>query len=228
MPSDKTIGGGDAFNTSSRNGLGQARAAHGLRRPRADLHRRGATGTYRQLYHPEQLISGKEDAANNYARGHYTVGKEIVDLVLDRIRKLADNCTGLKGFVVFNAVGGARARASAAPRAPLGRLRPQVEADVHDLPVAAGLDRGRRAVQLRALDALALEHSDVSFMVDNEALYDICRRNLDIERPTYTNLNRLVAQIISSLRRRSASTARSTSTSPSSRPTWCRTRASTS
>ena len=46
------------------------------------------TGTYRQLFHPEQLITGKEDAANNYARGHYTVGKELVDLVLDRIRKL--------------------------------------------------------------------------------------------------------------------------------------------
>ena len=55
------------------------------------------TGTYRQLFHPEQLISGKEDAANNFARGHYTIGKEIVDLVLDRIRKLADNCTGLQG-----------------------------------------------------------------------------------------------------------------------------------
>ena len=41
-------------------------------------------------------MSGKEDATNNYARGHYTVGKEIVDLVLDRIRKLADNCTGLQ------------------------------------------------------------------------------------------------------------------------------------
>jgi tubulin alpha len=39
------------------------------------------TGSYRQLFHPEQLMSGKEDAANNYARGHYTVGKEIVDLV---------------------------------------------------------------------------------------------------------------------------------------------------
>ena len=24
------------------------------------------TGTYRQLFHPEQLISGKEDAANNF------------------------------------------------------------------------------------------------------------------------------------------------------------------
>jgi hypothetical protein len=32
------------------------------------------TGTYRQLFHPEQLITGKEDAANNYARGHYTIG----------------------------------------------------------------------------------------------------------------------------------------------------------
>lgn len=46
------------------------------------------TGTYRQLFHPEQLITGKEDAANNYARGHYTVGKEMIDSVLDRIRKL--------------------------------------------------------------------------------------------------------------------------------------------
>ena len=43
-----------------------------------------------------QLISGKEDAANNSARGHYTIGKEIVDLCLERIRKLADNCTGLQ------------------------------------------------------------------------------------------------------------------------------------
>ncbi|CAH1266868.1 TUBA1B [Branchiostoma lanceolatum] len=64
------------------------------------------TGTYSQLNHPEQLITGKEDAANNYARGHYTVGKEIIDLVLDRLRKLADQNTGLQGFLVFNAVGG--------------------------------------------------------------------------------------------------------------------------
>lgn len=32
-------------------------------------------GPYRKLFHPEQMITGKEDAANNYARGHYTVGK---------------------------------------------------------------------------------------------------------------------------------------------------------
>ena len=64
------------------------------------------TGAYRQLFHPDQLITGKEDAANNYARGHYTIGKEMVDLVLDRIRKLADNCTGLQGFLIFHSFGG--------------------------------------------------------------------------------------------------------------------------
>ena len=26
-------------------------------------------------------FSGKEDAANNFARGHYTVGKEVIDMV---------------------------------------------------------------------------------------------------------------------------------------------------
>merc|ERR1712164_219632 len=44
-----------------------------------------------------------------------------------------------------------------------------------------------------------LEHTDVTFCLDNEALYDVCRRNLDIERPTCTNLNRLFAQVASSL-----------------------------
>jgi tubulin alpha len=39
------------------------------------------TGTYRHLFHPEQLLTGKEDAANNYARGHYTVGQEIIEVL---------------------------------------------------------------------------------------------------------------------------------------------------
>lgn len=56
------------------------------------------TGPYKRLFHPEQMVTGKEDAANNYARGHYTVGKEIIDIVLDRIRRLAENCAGLQGI----------------------------------------------------------------------------------------------------------------------------------
>uniref|UniRef100_A0A3B5M1P6 Uncharacterized protein n=1 Tax=Xiphophorus couchianus TaxID=32473 RepID=A0A3B5M1P6_9TELE len=90
MPSDKTIGGGDdSFNTFfSETGAGK----HVPRAIFVDLEPtvidEVRTGTYRQLFHPEQLITGKEDAANNYARGHYTIGKEIIDLVLDRTRKL--------------------------------------------------------------------------------------------------------------------------------------------
>lgn len=68
MPSDKTIGGGDdAFNTFfSETGAGK----HVPRAIFLDLEPTVIdeirTGTYRQLFHPEQLISGKEDAANNF------------------------------------------------------------------------------------------------------------------------------------------------------------------
>ena len=43
-----------------------------------------------------------------------------------------------------------------------------------------------------------VEDADVTNRVDNEAVYDIRRRNLDIERQTYANLN-LIAQMISFL-----------------------------
>ncbi|KAF9491342.1 tubulin alpha [Pleurotus eryngii] len=44
-----------------------------------------------------------------------------------------------------------------------------------------------------------LEHSDCSFMVDNEAIYDICKQKLDVVSPSFTNLNRLIAQVVSSV-----------------------------
>ena len=84
-------GGDDSFNTFfSETGAGK----HVPRAVYIDLEPTVVdevrTGTYRQLFHPEQLISGKEDAANNYARGYYNIGKDIIDLALDKIRKLAD------------------------------------------------------------------------------------------------------------------------------------------
>jgi tubulin alpha len=44
-----------------------------------------------------------------------------------------------------------------------------------------------------------IEHMDVNVVLDNEAIYDICKRNLHIQSPTYINMNRMVAQVISSL-----------------------------
>ncbi|KAI8925347.1 Tubulin/FtsZ, GTPase domain-containing protein, partial [Entophlyctis helioformis] len=203
MPSDKTIGGGDdSFNTFfSETGAGK----HVPRTVFVDLEPTVVdevrTGTYRQLFHPEQLITGKEDAANNYARGHYTIGKEIVDLVLDRIRKLADNCTGLQGFLVFHSFGGGTGSGFGALL--LERLsvdygkKSKLEFSVYPAPqVSTAVVEPYNSI---LTTHTTLEHSDCAFMVDNEAIYDICRRNLDIERPTYTNLNRLIAQVVSSI-----------------------------
>jgi tubulin alpha len=129
------------------------------------------------------------------------VGKEIVDLCLDRIRKLADNCTGLQGFLVFNAVGGGtgsglgsllleRLSVDYGKKSKLGFTvypSPQVSTSV--------VEPYNSVLSTHSL----LEHTDVAVLLDNEAIYDICRRSLDIERPTYTNLNRLVSQVDSSL-----------------------------
>jgi tubulin alpha len=159
------------------------------------------TGTYRALFHPEQLITGKEDAANNYARGHYTIGKEIIDLTLDRVRRLADACTGLQGFLVFHSFGGGTG--SGFTSLLMERLsvdfgkKSKLEFSVYPAPqVSTAVVEPYNSI---LTTHTTLEHSDCAFMVDNEAIYDICRRNLSIERPTYTNLNRLIAQIVSSI-----------------------------
>uniref|UniRef100_A0A8C6XKP0 Tubulin alpha chain n=1 Tax=Naja naja TaxID=35670 RepID=A0A8C6XKP0_NAJNA len=159
------------------------------------------TGTYHSLFHPEQLISGKEDAANNYARGHYTIGKEIIDTVLGRIRKMADQCSGLQGFLVFHSFGGGTG--SGFTSLLMERLsveyskKSKLEFSVYPAPqVSTAVVEPYNSI---LTTHTTLEHSDCSFMVDNEAIYDICNRNLDVESPTYTNLNRLIGQIVSSV-----------------------------
>jgi len=203
MPSDKTVGGGDdSFNTffaETGSGKHVPRAVFVDTEPTVIDEVR--TGTYRQLFHPEQLITGKEDAANNYARGHYTIGKEIVDLVLDRIRKLADQCTGLQGFLIFHSFGGGTG--SGFTSLLMERLsvdygkKSKLEFAIYPAPqVSTAVVEPYNAI---LTTHTTLEHSDCAFMVDNEAIYDICRRNLDVERPSYTNLNRLIGQIVSSI-----------------------------
>jgi len=203
MPGDKTPGKEvDAFNTfftETSSGKHVPRAVMVDLEPSVVDEVR--TGAYRQLWHPEQLITGKEDAANNYARGHYTIGKELVDVTLDRIRKLSENCTGLQGFIVFHSVGGGTG--SGFGSLLLERLsvdygkKSKLDFCVYPSPQVstAVVEPYNSVLSTHSL----LEHTDVAFMLDNEAIYDICQKSLDIERPTYTNLNRLVAQVISSL-----------------------------
>merc|ERR1711976_1099233 len=203
MPSDKTIGGGDdSFTTFF------AETGSGKHVPRAvflDLEPTVVdevrVGTYRQLFHPSQMISGKEDAANNYARGHYTIGKEIVDLVLDRVRKLADQCSGLQGFLLFHSFGGGTG--SGFTSLLMERLsvdygkKSKLEFAIYPAPqISTAVVEPYNSI---LTTHTTLEHSDCCFMVDNEAIYDISKRSLGVERPSYTNLNRLIGQIVSSI-----------------------------
>ncbi|XP_023324520.1 tubulin alpha chain [Eurytemora carolleeae] len=159
------------------------------------------TGTYRQLFHPEQLITGKEDAANNYARGHYTIGKEQIEVTMDRIRRMADQATGLQGFLIFHSFGGGTGSGFASLlmerlSADYGK-KPKLAFSIYPAPqVSTAIVEPYNAV---LYSHTTLEHIDCAFLVDNQAIYDICRDNLGIERPTYTNLNRIIAQIISSI-----------------------------
>lgn len=157
-------------------------------------------GQMRNLYHPDQMISGKEDAANNYARGHYTIGKEVIDGVLAVLQKISEQCDSLQGFLIFHSLGGGTG--SGFTSLLLERLgmdfskKCKLGFAVYPSPKisTAVVEPYNTLLTTHA----TLETYDCMFMVDNEAIYDICKNNLQVDRPAYLNLNRLIAQIVSS------------------------------
>lgn len=158
-------------------------------------------GPYCHLYHPEQLISHKEDAANNYARGKYTIGREVIDHVMDMARRQAEKCSNMQGFLLYHSFGGGTG-------AGLGTLiqeylsheygkTTKVELSVYPSEcISTSVTEPYNAI----LGTHGMnEHTDIAFLSDNEALYDICMRHLKIETPTYYNLNRVLVQTVASL-----------------------------
>ena len=125
---------------------------------------------------------------------------QVCNVVSFKIEQ-ADQCTGLQGFLIFHSFGGGTG--SGFTSLLMERLsvdygkKSKLEFSIYPAPqVATAVVEPYNSI---LTTHTTLEHSDCAFMVDNEAIYDICRRNLDIERPTYTNLNRLIGQIVSSI-----------------------------
>ena len=58
------------------------------------------SGPYGQVFRPENFVFGQTGAGNNWAKGHYTEGAELIDSVLDIVRKEAEGCDCLQGFQV--------------------------------------------------------------------------------------------------------------------------------
>ena len=59
------------------------------------------SGPYGQIFRPDNFVFGQSGAGNNWAKGHYTEGAELVDSVLDVVRKEAESCDCLQVINVY-------------------------------------------------------------------------------------------------------------------------------
>lgn len=61
---------------------------------------------YGGLFKPDNFIQGQSGAGNNWAKGHYTEGAEIIDQALEIARKEVEVCDCLQGFQMCHSIGG--------------------------------------------------------------------------------------------------------------------------
>jgi len=156
-------------------------------------------GQLKKQFNDEFYIEGKEDAANNFARGHYTVGKEQMEFVNDRVSKIIEACENLQGFLICHAVGGGTG--SGLGMLILERLavdyrkKSKIGFEIYPAPSISTciVEPYNGLLSTHWL----LDHTEVSLVLDNEALYGICADRLKIKKVQYQHLNKLCAKSIS-------------------------------
>ncbi|CAG9856012.1 unnamed protein product [Phyllotreta striolata] len=159
------------------------------------------TGCYRKLFHPERLLTSKEDASNNFAKGMYGVGHEMVDLAMDRVRKLVEECGNMQGFLIFRAYGGGTGGGFGSMF--LRNLENYfckssiLEFVVFPSPKLSNIivEPYNTVLSTHA----STEYQDIAFILDNEAIYDILSTKLGNPRPMYSNVNRVIGQVVSNV-----------------------------
>ncbi|KAG5450020.1 Tubulin alpha chain [Clonorchis sinensis] len=119
---------------------------------------------------PEQIINGNDDVANNCAREHYIVKKIVIDQVIDRVRKMSDQCQRLQGFLIFHSFGGGTGSGSTSllmERLPVDHGKnAKLEFVVYPAPhiATAVMELYNSILTTQA----TLEHTHCAFIVDNE------------------------------------------------------------
>ena len=163
-----------------------------------DAIRAGPVG---QLFRPSNFIFGQSGAGNNWAKGHYTEGAELVDDVLECVRKEAEGCDALQGFQVCHSLGGGTGSG-------MGTLLiSKICEDFPDrmmctfsvVPSPKVSDTVVEPYNATLSVHQLVENADEVFCIDNEALYDICFRTLKLTNPSYGDLNHLVSQVMSGI-----------------------------
>lgn len=136
------------------------------------------SGAYRDLFHPDQMINSKEDAANNFARGYLSIGQEILPPVLNSIRKIAEQSNSLQGFFVFHSFGGGTGSGFSALlmeklNDEFGK-KSKLQVSVYPSPqICTAIVEPYNSV---LTTHNSMENVDCSFIFDNQAIYDICKQ----------------------------------------------------
>eukprot|EP00116_Pleurobrachia_bachei_P002578 sb/3462840/ len=153
-------------------------------------------GEFKKLYNPEFMVTGKEDSSDNYARGYYSIGRMHIENAESKYRRLAENCDSLQGILLFRSYGGGTGSGFSSLlveriQDSLGK-KCKLEFAIYPSPAVS-------TSIVEPYNSILTPHlNDVCFMMDNEAVFDLCREKLAVEWPNYYNLNRLVAQAVSS------------------------------
>ena len=150
------------------------------------------TNNISKLFNSDYFVSGKEDASNLFARGFCTIGKDIIDLIKDKIRKLFENSNYIQGLIINNSVsGGTGSGLGCLILEYLNVEYKQTKIGFHIYPQTNNNNISKCIVEpYNTLFATSdfIEHTNESIIFDNKALYNICQRKLNIKKPKYTNL----------------------------------------
>lgn len=157
------------------------------------------SGPYGQLFRPDNFVFGQSGAGNNWAKGHYTEGAELVDSVMDVIRKEAEGCDCLQGFQLTHSLGGGTG--SGMGTLLLSKIREEFPDRIMNTFSVVPSPKVSEVV-LEPYNATLsvhqlVENTDMSFCIDNEALYNICFRTLRLASPSYGDLNHLISLTMS-------------------------------
>jgi len=157
------------------------------------------SGSRGQLFRPDNFISGKTDAGNNFARGHFTDGHDLIDTVLDVVRKEAEGCECLQGFQITHSLGGGTG--SGMGTLLIAKIREEypdrIMCTFSVFPSPKVSDTVVEPYNATLSIHQLVENADEVMVIDNEALYDICFRTLKLTTPTYGDLNHLVSAAMS-------------------------------
>ncbi|KAG5437365.1 hypothetical protein PCANB_000796 [Pneumocystis canis] len=157
------------------------------------------SGPFGNLFRPDNFIFGQSGAGNNWAKGHYTEGAELVDAVLDVVRREAEACDCLQGFQITHSLGGGTGAGMGTLL--ISKIREEypdrMMATFSVVPSPKVSDTVVEPYNATLSVHQLVENSDETFCIDNEALYDICMRTLKLPDPGYGDLNHLVSAVMS-------------------------------